>query len=295
LRILLSGSSGFIGSEVLSFFQRQGSIVVCLKRGDPDRSTPGHIFWDPEGGRFCLKAFEGFDAVINLAGEPIFGLWTKAKKERILRSRVEGTRLLVKIFTQTIHPPKVFVSASAVGYYGDGGEQWLTESNPVGLGFLASVCLAWETATRPLESRGIRVVNTRFGAVIGREGGILKKMLHPVKLGLGCTLGSGQQWMSWIALQDLVRAIAFCLTTESIVGPINCVSPSPLRQKEFVKRLAKSMARPLFFRFPAYLLRKILGQMADELLLASQRVKPEKLQQHNFPFQLPLFEEAIRQ
>jgi uncharacterized protein (TIGR01777 family) len=231
--------------------------------------------------------------VIHLAGEPIIGRWSKAKKRRILESRVVSTKLLAEIFARVERPPTVFLSASAVGYYGDRGEEYLTEKSAAGEGFLASVCTAWEGGSKILEQRGIRVVHTRFGAVIGRNGGILKKMLLPFKLGLGCTLGTGKQWMSWIALKDLTRAIAFCIETPSIEGPVNCVSPNPIRQREFAKCLAASLSRPLFFRIPAWFLRTILGQMGDEVLLASQRVSPEKLHQKHFSFQAPTLEEAI--
>jgi len=293
LRVLLSGSSGFIGSEVFSYFHQLGAEVVCLKRGDPSRSSSHTIFWEPNHKQFHLPSFEGFDAVIHLAGEPIVGRWSEAKRARILESRIVSTNLLAEIFSRVDQPPAVFLSASAVGYYGDRGEEWLTEKSSPGEGFLASVCIAWEGSAKVLEHRGVRVVHTRFGAVIGKEGGILKKMILPFKLGLGCTLGSGKQWMSWIALKDLVRAIAFCIETASIEGPVNCVSPNPIRQREFAKCLAASLSRPLFFQIPAWFLRTILGQMGDEVLLASQRVSPEKLHKNHFSFQAPTLEEAI--
>lgn len=293
MRVLLSGSSGFIGSEVFSHFHKLGFEVVCLKRGDPSQSSSHTIFWDPSFKQFRLPSFEGFDAVIHLAGEPIVGRWSEAKKKRILESRIVSTNLLAEILSQLANPPTVFLSASAIGYYGDRGEEWLTEKSSPGDGFLASVCIAWEGASKVLHQRGIRVVHTRFGAVIGKEGGILKKMLLPFKLGLGCTLGTGKQWMSWIALKDLVRAIAFCIETPSIEGPVNCVSPNPIRQREFARCLAASLKRPLFLQMPAWLLWMVLGQMGEEVLLTSQRVSPEKLHQKHFSFQAPTLEEAI--
>jgi uncharacterized protein (TIGR01777 family) len=285
LRILLSGSSGFIGSEVFFYLKSQGHEVVRLKRGKSQDSDSDSLFWDPDLEKYQLDSFEGFDAVIHLAGEPIFGLWTEKKKQRIFSSRIASTELLVKILSQTTNLPKTFISASAVGYYGNRGEEWLTENSSAGEGFLASVCSAWEAAADGLSVKGVRIVHTRFGVVLDKEGGMLKKMCLFFWLGLGCLLGTGEQWMSWIARSDLVRAIAFCLKTESIKGPVNCVSPNPVRQKEFARSLAKSLARPLFLRIPAWLLRGMLGDMAEGMLLASQRVKPEKLLQHNFSYQ----------
>lgn len=294
LRILLSGSSGFIGSEVFSFLRSQGHEVVRLRRGSLNSNDPGSLFWEPERNTFSHKSFENFDAVIHLAGEPLIGLWTAKKKERIFSSRILSTQLLTRIFTEIAHPPKVFVCASAIGFYGDRGEEELTEKSTMGKGFLPSVCSHWELATHEKANPRVRVVNTRFGAVIGREGGIVKKMLLPFKYGLGCSLGTGSQWMSWIALSDLVRAIAFCLTIPSIEGPVNCVAPHPVRQKRFAQLFADSLGRPLLLRLPAWLLRGLAGQMAEEVLLASQRVTPEKLQHHHFSFLTPTLEEAFR-
>lgn len=294
MRILLSGASGFVGSEVFSYFHLQGHEVIPLSRGDSSHSTSDHIFWDPIHPKFELASFEGFDAVIHLAGEPIFGIWTEAKKERIRLSRVTGTRLLADIFSRVNQPPKVLLSASAVGYYGDRGEELLQENSGTGNTFLASVCRAWESASDGLQEKGVRVLTPRFGIVIDKRGGVLKKMLLPFKLGLGSIFGSGKQWISWIALNDLVRAMDFCITNTQMEGAINFVSPNPLRQKEFAKTVARWLRRPLLFRCPAFILRKILGQMADELLLTSQRVKPEKLVQHHFSFLKPTLEEAIR-
>jgi uncharacterized protein (TIGR01777 family) len=270
LRILLSGSSGFIGSEVFLYLQNQGHEVIRLKRGED----------------LPLGFFEGFDAVIHLAGKPIFGLWTKKKKQEIFSSRIANTQQLVRILSQTTSPPKVFISASAVGYYGDRGEEWLTENSPVGAGFLASVCSAWEAEANRLSIKGVRVVNTRFGIVLDKEGGMLKKMSFFFKYGLGCVLGTGEQWISWIARSDLVRAIAFCLNAESIEGPVNCATPNPIRQKDFAMKLAKSFGKVLFLRIPAWFLRGVLGEMGEEMLLASQRVKPDKLNKQNFSFQI---------
>ncbi len=282
MRILLSGSSGFIGSEVFFSLKNQGHEVIPLKRGE-DR--PAVVGWDPILKKYHLRSFEGFDAVIHLAGEPIFGLWTKKKKERIFSSRIDTTQLLVHILSQTTSPPKVFICASAIGYYGTRGEEWLTENSSMGTGFLASVCSAWEAQANQLNVKGVRVVNTRFGVVLDKEGGMLKKMSFFFKYGLGCTFGTGEQWVSWIGRSDLVRAITFCLAEPSIEGPVNCVSPNPIRQKEFARQLAKSLGRPLFLQIPAWFLRVILGEMAEEMLLASQRVKPDKLDELNFSFQ----------
>lgn len=290
MRILLSGSSGFIGSEVFSHLQYLGHQVVRLKRAAP-RLAEDTLYWDPQS---TSAEFENFDAVLHLAGEPIFGLWTAKKKERIRESRVKDTQALAELFLKTKNPPKVFISASAVGYYGDRGELLLTEESGVGAGFLATVCQEWEEASNPLTRKGIRVVHTRFGIVLGKKGGILQKMRLPFQYGLGAIFGTGRQWISWISLKDLVRTLTFCLQDERIVGAINCVSPHPVRQKEFAELLASQLKRPLFLRLPSAFLRLFLGRMAEELLLASQRASPQKLLSYGFTFHTPTLEGVFR-
>lgn len=294
MRILLSGSSGFIGSHVRSHFEGKGYCVVCLKKGDPGLSDETVVFFNPDTGTFLKEPFEGFDAVIHLAGEPIAGRWNFKKKQKILFSRTIGTLLLSHILSQAIRPPKVFISASATGYYGDRKEERLTETSPPGEGFLTAVCCEWEKACRTIQERGARVVNTRFAPVLG-QGGVLKKMIPLFRWGLGGKLGSGNQWMSWVCLPDLIRAVDFCLHTDSLQGPVNVVSPNPVRQKQFSSTLASMLHRPTFFHQPAWLLRIILGEIADGAILSSQRVFPEKLLSAGFTFDFPFLKDALEE
>lgn len=290
MRILLSGSSGFIGSALLHHFHSKGDTVIRLSRGAAGEGT---ISWNPDKGTLVKEEFEGFDAVIHLGGASITERWSEAKKREILLSRTVSTFLLSTVLAQLFHPPKVFISASAVGFYGDQGDALLTEKSPIGKGFLPRVCREWEKAAAPIEKRGARGVQTRFGVVIG-NGGMVDKLLLPFRLGLGGSLGSGEQWMSWIALEDLVRGIDFALHDESIEGPVNFVSPYPVRQKEFAQTLGKLLHRPTFFRQPAWILKLLFGQMAEELLLSSARVEPSKLLERDFHFHSPHIRDALQ-
>ncbi|MBM3184543.1 MAG: TIGR01777 family protein, partial [Chlamydiae bacterium] len=245
-------------------------------------------------GKLCFRAdtsFEGFDAVIHLAGEPLtLSRWSKAKKQRIFESRVEGTMVFSKALSLLHRPPSVFISASAVGYYGDRGEELLHEGSAPGKGFLPRV--ATEAASHCLQNRGTRTVRTRFGMVIG-NGGAIKKMRLPYLLGLGGKLGTGDQWVSWISLHDLIHAMDHILRTETLQGPINLVSPHPMRQKEFCQILAKHLRRTAFLTFPKPLLRFLFGSVANELLLASAHVIPRKLQESSFVFRYNDFQDAL--
>ncbi|MBU6383690.1 MAG: TIGR01777 family oxidoreductase [Verrucomicrobia bacterium] len=263
-KIFISGASGFIGRPLFAFLESQGHSVTALTRTE-------------EG------SLEGVDAVIHLAGEPLsLTRWTKAKRDKILYSRTLGTASLVARLAK--HPPKVFISASAVGFYGDRGEEILTEESLGGHGFLADVCAQWEKASLPLKQWGARLVHARFGIVLGPHGGVVQKLLLPYQLGLGGWLGSGKQWISWIHLDDLIQALSFLLE-HPLSGPINLVSPHPVRQQDFALTIAGLLHRPHWMRLPAWVLRALLGQAADELLLASTRVQPAKLLAANFPFQ----------
>ncbi|MBX7065723.1 MAG: TIGR01777 family oxidoreductase [Parachlamydiales bacterium] len=289
-RILISGASGFIGQPLVSFLERQGHSVISLSR-TPEKNA---IVWDPEAGKANPDDFEGFDAVIHLAGEPLtLSRWTKSKREKILFSRTIGTMFLAHILKSTLSPPKVFISASAVGFYGDRGEEILNEDSSAGAGFLANVCCAWEKASFSLKDRGIRVVHTRFGIVIGPNGGVLKKLLLPYRLGLGGTLGTGRQWISWVHRTDLIHALSFILQSPSLSGPINIVSPEPIRQKDFAKTIAELLHRPHFLHTPAWALRLVLGIAADELLLSSTRVQSAKLLASKFAFQYSDLRSAV--
>jgi hypothetical protein len=245
-------------------------------------------------GSIDTSGLQGVEAVVHLAGENIAERWTAAKKANIRDSRANGTRVLCEALTGLTPLPKVLVSASAIGYYGDRGAEVLTEDSASGSGFLAEVCRAWEVATEPAHQRGIRVVRLRFGVVLSAAGGALAKMLPPFRLGLGGTLGSGRQYMSWIALDDAVGAIHHAVVTEPLQGPTNAVAPQPVTNQAFTKALGSVLRRPTLLPLPAFAARLIFGEMADELLLASTRVQPAKLQASGYSFRYPELEGALR-
>lgn len=296
-RILISGASGFIGRSLTSYLASRDHEVVKLVRSENLRERPDggdSIFWNPEEGKAIPRQFEGFDAVFNLAGEPIAdGRWTQSKKRKILYSRTVGTWFLSQILSHLLQPPKFFLSASAIGFYGDRGEELLDEGSGEGRGFLAAVCSRWEKATQAIENRGIRTVHTRFGMVLGK-GGFLQKAVPAYKLGLGGRLGSGRQWVSWIALEDLVRAMHYIWTETSLEGAVNLVAPYPVRQEEFSQLLGQILQRPAKFAVPAWILKLLLGEMAEEVLLASARARPGKLLDSGFSFSLPELFDALR-
>jgi uncharacterized protein len=281
-RVLVSGASGPIGKALLPSLKARGYTITRLVRGQP--SGEGQVYWNP-AQPLSPQSVSGFDAVIHLAGETIVGRWTKAKKARIRDSRVLGTRHLAEALAKASQPPRVLISASAIGYYGDRGEEILHEDSRSGTGFLSEACREWEAASQPAADVGIRTVQTRFGLVLSPTGGALQKMLPPFRMGLGGKIGSGRQWWSWIDVKDLVGAIHHVLRSDLLRGPVNVVAPKPVRNEEFTKILAAVLARPSIFPMPAFAARLALGQMADELLLASQHVEPAKLMATGYPFQ----------
>ena len=289
-KILISGASGFIASALMPVLKADGWDVFQLVRRDPVSLT--QVKWDPSQP-VDPESVSGFDAVIHLAGENIFGLWTASKKRRILSSRVVGTRNLVYALAQTSKPPRVMLSASAVGYYGNRGDEILNEGGSRGTGFLAEVCQAWEVSTEPAAEAGIRVVHPRIGLVLSSTGGALKQMLLPFRLGLGGRLGNGRQWWSWIDLLDLVGGLIHLLGNDSVRGPVNMVAPNPVTNAEFTKTLAAVLSRPAIFPVPTFAIRLALGQMGEELLLASQRVEPAKLAASGYQFQSPELKSAL--
>ena len=293
MHILITGSSGLIGSALVPFLATGGHQVTRLVRSQP-RGQEMAMRWDPEAGILDAKSLEGVDAVVHLAGENIAERWSPEKKTRIHDSRVKGTRLLSDTLARLERSPKVLVCASAIGYYGDRGEEVLTEINPAGRGFLAEVCQAWEEAAEPARQKGIRVVSLRFGMVLSSAGGALAKMLPPFRLGLGGALGSGRQYVSWIAIDDAVGAIQHALTTETLQGPANTVAPQAVTNQEFTKVLGKVLGRPTVLPMPAFAARLMFGEMADELLLASARVEPAKLLSTGYAFRYPDLEAALR-
>lgn len=280
-RVLVSGTSGPIGAALLPSLEQAGAEVVRLVRGPAGKA--GQISWDPMG-ELAPAAASGFQAVIHLAGESVVGCWTAAKKRAIQESRVRGTRSVASALARAESKPEVFVCASAIGFYGDGGEEVLTEESASGQGFLPEVCREWEEASRIAAEAGIRTVNLRIGLVLSGKGGALQKMLTPFKLGLGGRIGSGKQWWSWVHVDDIVGAVQHAVRTESLWGAVNMVGPNPVRNGEFTKVLASVLGRPAFFPVPAFAARLVLGEMAQELMLASQRVEPGKLRTSGYEF-----------
>ena len=284
-RVLVSGVSGPIGAALLPSLKSQGAEVVRLVRGAA--TSAGQISWDPAGS-LTPASVSGFDAVIHLAGESIVGRWTEAKRKKIRESRVLGTRSVAEALAKTDVKPQAFICASAIGFYGSRGDEFLDENSSTGAGFLPEVCREWEQASRTAADAGIRTVNIRIGLVLSVHGGALPRMLPPFKLGLGGRLGSGAQWWSWIHVEDIVGAIHHAIQTESLSGPVNFVAPNPQRNSEFTKVLADVLHRPAFFPVPEFALYLAFGRMAaEELLLSSQRVKPGKLAATGFTFRFP--------
>jgi uncharacterized protein len=288
--ILVSGSSGLIGTALVSALKSSGDEITCLVRGAT--SAKDQIQWDPTRP-LVPESVSGFDAVVHLAGESIVGRWTEAKKRRIRESRVKGTLRLAEALAKAPQRPRVLISASAIGYYGDRGEETLREDSASGSGFLPAVCREWEDATEPATKAGIRTVQVRFGLVLSQHGGALQKMLPPFRLGVGGNMGNGRQWWSWIDIDDLVGAVQHVIKTETLQGPINVVGPNPLTNAEFTKTLASVLSRPALFPMPAFAARLVFGQMGDELLLASQRVEPAKLLASGYVFQKPDLRAAL--
>jgi uncharacterized protein len=292
MKILISGASGLIGSALTRAAVEAGHTVVALVRKP---GTPSTVHWDPERGTIDTAGLEGSDAIVHLAGESIASRrWTPAQKDRILDSRVKGTELLASAVARMNRRPSVMISSSAIGVYGDCGDVVLTESTPPGSDFLASVCREWERATAAAANAGIRVVQLRTGIVLAKSGGALAKMVTPFKLGVGGRIGSGTQYMSWIDLDDEVQVILHCIQKETLQGAVNSVGPSPVTNAEFTKTLARVLSRPSLFPLPEFAARLILGEMADGLLLASQRVQPTKLLSSGYVFRHTNLEETLR-
>ncbi len=290
--VLVSGSTGLVGSALVPALTNEGHRVVRLTRsGD---GGDGIVTWDPSAGTIDAARLEGIDAVVHLAGENIVGRWTSAKKARIRDSRVWGTRLLAETLAGLSAPPKVMVSTSATGYYGDRGNELLREESAPGANFLAGVCQEWEAAAEPAREAGVRVVHPRFGVVLSPEGGALGTTLPIFKLGGGGRIGSGNQYWPWVALDDVVGAVLHCLTTESLEGPVNVGVYDPPTNAQYTRTLGRVLNRPTIFPLPAPAARLMLGQVADELLLASQRVEPAKLRETGYTFRYPELEGALR-
>jgi hypothetical protein len=293
MRILVSGSTGFVGTALIEALEGQGHQIARLVRPESTQkgasvSRAQSVDWDPAAGLFDAESAEGADALVHLAGASIAdGRWNDARKQLLRTSRVDATRHLFGALAKLQRPPRVIVAASAIGYYGNRGDESLTEASPSGTEFLARVCREWEAEIARGAEFGARVVTLRFGVILAEHGGALAKMVAPFKLGVGGRLGDGRQWMSWITLQETVRIIQFALATATLSGPVNTVAPNPVRNSEFTTILAKTLHRPALFPAPAFALRLALGEMADALLLSSQRVSPSRLTVSGYTFQQP--------
>lgn len=296
MKIVVTGATGLVGSALVPSLVAGGHSVVRLVRKQSNASGDNvtDALWQPDRGEIDAAALAGCDAAVHLAGENISeGRWTDEKKRRILESRTKGTRLISETLARLTPRPRVLVSASATGYYGDRGDELLTEQSTSGKNFVAEVCREWEAATEPARAAGIRTALLRFGIVLSREGGALVKMMTPVKLGVGGRLGSGRQYYSWIAIEDAVAGVRHALENEAVSGPVNLVSPQPVTNGEFTKELGRALSRPTLFAVPAFAARLAFGEMADELLLASARVEPAQLEATGFEFKHPTLEACL--
>lgn len=289
--VLISGATGFVGRALVAHLSASGYETRRLVRGRA--GSPSDVPWDPASGELDARAVEGIDAVVHLAGEPIDHRWTAERKRAILESRISGTTLIASTIASLQRKPRVMVSASAIGYYGSQGDAPLDESSPRGAGFLADVVGAWEGAAEPARAAGIRVVHPRFGLILNPEGGVLGRLLPIFNLGGGGRIGSGDQVMSWIARDDLLRAIAFLLARDDVRGPVNLTGPAPVSNAEFAHTLGRVLHRPAVAVVPEFAVKLAFGEMGEQTVLASQRVLPRVLVRHGFTFEWPTLESAL--
>jgi len=287
MKIAITGASGLIGGALARALEAQSDQVLRIGRKQAD------IVWNP-AGQLDPGALEGVEAVVHLAGETLAGRWNDSRKSRILNSRARGTETIATAVARMKIPPRVLVSASAIGYYGSRGDELLSEESGSGTGFLAEVARQWEAATKPAVQAGIRVVNPRIGVVLAKHGGALPKMLPAFRLGLGGVIGNGRQWWSWISLTDTVSALQTLIANGNVSGPVNVVSPNPVTNLDFTKAMAKVLRRPALFPLPEGAVKFFFGEMGVETLLASQRVQPKRLQEMGFSFQAPELQAALR-
>jgi uncharacterized protein len=292
MKVLVSGSHGLVGRAFIKSLLNRGDTVSRLVRAAPSGSND--IEWYPNQDQIDAGRLNGFDAVVHLAGENIAsGRWSPEKKARIRESRIKGTQLLSGALAQTSQPPRVFVSASAIGFYGNRGDEVLTEQSAAGNDFLAGVCKEWEQAAESAAEKGIRLVKARFGIILDKDGGALAKMLPPFRMGIGGRIGDGKQWMSWIALADVVGALEFVIENQALSGPVNFVAPNPVTNATFTSALGRILGRPTFLPVPAFGARLAFGEMADALLLSSQRVEPKRLNDTAFRFRYSNLNDAL--
>lgn len=290
--ILITGAAGFIGTHLTESLADKGHNIIILSRS-AKKSKHNVFWWDPASGEIDLDGVPDLDAVVHLAGESIAGRWTDDKKARIKDSRVDGTKLLADALSGLKKKPEVLISASAIGIYGNRGDETLTEQSAPGKGFLAEVGVKWEEATSAARDTGIRVCNIRIGLVLGSDGGALEKMITPFKFGVGGKIGDGTQYWSWISIDDLVEIIIYLINNSAIEGPVNAVSPNPVTNSEFTSALGKALNRPTIIPLPSFAARGLLGEMAEETMLASTRVIPKKLSESGFQFKYTDLNEAL--
>ncbi len=292
MRILISGASGLIGRAITPALISAGHEPVALVRRGPRQNE---VQWNP-GEPLDPEKLAGANAIVHLAGKNVAGRWTEKFKQEVLASRAQGTRTLANAAAESYRrsgQPHIFISAAGINYYGSRGDELLTEQSSTGKGFLAEVSRQWEAATAPASEAGLRVVNLRIGVVLARDGGALKPMLLPFRLGLGGRIGSGKQFWSWIAFDDVIGVALFALHNDSLRGPVNTVGPEPVRNQEFVRALGKELHRPTIFPLPAWIVRTLLGEMGEELLLTSIRADPAKLKAAGYSFAHPELRDAI--
>ncbi len=296
MNVLVTGSSGLVGSALCAKLQSSGFRVIRLVRSRKAAdSCESSVFWDPYQERLDLAKLGDISAVVHLSGAGVAASrWSRARKDELRASRVQTTKFLCAALADLRQKPEVLVCASALGFYGDRGEEWLDESSSAGEGFLPSLCKEWELATQKAANDGIRVVNLRIGLVLSQKGGVLQRMLTPFRLGFGGKLGSGKQFMSWIVLEDLLASIIYSIKEKNLAGIVNAVAPTPVTNLEFTKTIGEIIQRPTFCAVPACLLHLLLGEMADELMLASARIKPAKLLQHNFSFEYAKLQDGLK-
>jgi uncharacterized protein (TIGR01777 family) len=289
-RVLVTGASGLLGRALVPSLKARGFEVIRLVREAAGSSD--QIHWNP-ARPLSPEAISGFDAVIHLAGESVVGRWGNAKKSKIRDSRVGGTRTLTHALAMAEERPRVLITGSAIGYYGDRADEILNEKSASGTGFLADVCREWEAASQPAVDAGIRTVQIRTGIVLSSEGGALQKMLTPFRMGVGGRVGSGRQWMSWIYIQDWIGSVHHILKNDLLQGPVNLVAPKPVQNAEFTETLASVLSRPAILPVPAFAIKTLFGQMGEEVLLASQRVEPARLVTSGYPFQCSDLRKAL--
>lgn len=292
LTIAITGSHGLVGSHLIKHLEARGHCIKRIVRSAPKDDS--QIRWSPTANEIEADKLMDVDVVINLAGEPVVGRWNAKKKQRIRDSRVMGTRLIAQTLAALPQRPKLLINASGIGYFGSRGDEVLTEAASLGQGFLADVCKQWEAATEPAIAAGVRVAMMRFGMILSPKGGALAAMLPAFKLGIAGRLSTGKQWMSWITLDDVIAAIEYVITHHDVQGPVNTVSPTPVTNQQFTQTLARVLHRPAILPVPAFALRLIFGELADEALLASGRAIPDKLTHAGFTFADPNLEPALR-